>query len=448
MADTVQRVTLTGPALIGYDPSPEMRRAAVDLPREVALGRRFPDPLTLKAKRKRIANLGDFVDYRAWTPPPSTNYRAKSGDTLSRMYLNDQYGCCVFSGKYHNLGGWSANDSDAGPTVLATDAEVKKEYFDYTGGADNGALIYEVLDRMKVGKRGLVAGGKKYFIDDYVEVDWTNKLLTQFSIYAFGPASIGINLPRAWTSNAVWDIPTGSGAQVVGGHDVSPFDYQGTAIDTTAEGVIVSSWGRTYLIPWRAWLKRPANYNDWGISEFYSMLAPLWYNADHLAPNGLQVDKLRAYLAKIGGGDVPDIEPPTPTPPTPTPPTPGPGPIPIPSIGNFSQVFQTSNWRMVDGKPVADVAGTIRINTRSGNAVEDALAEVNDAMAKLMAAVDVNPTPAEVGAINWILILMDVFALFAAYQTKQPYLIIQAAIKLLQDLGVKVPPIPFPTNED
>src|SRR6185295_3554411 len=111
----------------------------------------------------------------------------------------------------------------------------------------------------------------------------------------------------AWTQNDVWDV-TNSG--IVGGHDVTPIDYD-------SKGVYVASWGRIYLITWAAWTSR-----KW-LDEYYASLAPLWYGNDQVAPCGLKVDELRTDLDKIGNGIIPDITPPPPPPPpVPTPPVP------------------------------------------------------------------------------------------------------------------------------
>lgn len=291
----IETIELTGSAITGIGNGGTHAMVA-SLPRKVCLGRIKPKSrpacLTLTPYIESMSALAGVL-------PVSTNYRAKAAESISRMYMNDQYGCCVFSGKAHNLGVWSANDSDSAGIVLATDAEIKKQYFDYTGGRDVGANIAEVLDIMR--SRGFVASGKTYKIDGYVSVDNTKKDLVKAAQLLFGSSSIGIDLPSAWTSNAVWDVTT---SRIVGGHDVSPIDYDD-------QGVHVSSWGRVYLMTWAAFLS-----TKW-VSEYYAMIAPLWYNGDLIAPSGLKVDQLKADLAKLANGVVPDITPPSPIDPVP-----------------------------------------------------------------------------------------------------------------------------------
>ena len=285
-------IELSGTALTGIAPHNAMMAS---LPHKVCLGRIKPKALP------QTLELENYMSFEAAGPlPASINRRDKAAKSLSRMYKNDQWGCCVFSSKAHALGLWSANDSDSPGEVQATDAEIEKQYFDYTGGRDIGASISEVLDIMR--SKGFMAGGKLYKIDGYVSADWTKKELTKVSQLIFGANTIGFDLPGEWTSKAIWK-PTNSG--IVGSHDVLPVDYDD-------QGVYVSSWGRIYLFTWEAWLSE-----RW-ISEYYAMLAPLWYNSDMIAPSGFNATKLRDHLQLIGNGIIPDITPPPPPVPTPT----------------------------------------------------------------------------------------------------------------------------------
>lgn len=286
----MQQITLSGDALIGVGPA-RMFATYASLPQKVCLGRldgpdRPPNALPMGAY---------FSPGRMTVPPPaSINRRDKAAASIARMYLNDQLGDCVVAGKMHQMGVWSANDSDSGGTVLATDNEVRSQYQSICGPGDNGCVITDVLDHWR--DKGLVAGNEVYKIDGYVSVDWTNKLKVQVAQYIFGATSIGINLPSAWTSAAVWDVTNTS---IVGGHDVTPIDYDD-------QGVYVSSWGRIYLITWAAFMSR-----RW-LSEYYATLAPLWYGNDKLAPTGFDVTRLRADLEKFKGGGTPDLDPPVP----------------------------------------------------------------------------------------------------------------------------------------
>lgn len=313
---TVPTVTLTGSAAQGVHTDGEnYRRAVASLPQAVRLGRKPPRPEV----KMRVPHLGDFLEKKVPTPPKSTNWREKAAASMARMYLNDRYGCCVISGKAHALGVWAANDPDSGGIVLADDAEISKQYFGICGPGDNGCVITDVLDVMV--RQGFTAGGKSYKLDGYCAVDWTNDLLVKMALAIGGATTIGINLPAAWTSDAVWDVTT---TRIVGGHDVTPIDYDDT-------GVYVSSWGRIYRITW------PAFKSTRWLEEMYFLAAPLWYGTDKMTPAGINAEALLAALATFKGGGIPDLGPPTPPPPPPPPPVPpsmsGPVVLKIPYLG-------------------------------------------------------------------------------------------------------------------
>lgn len=266
--------------------------------------------------RPQCLNLANYFDAGslAAAPPETVDWSKKAMDSIKRMYLNDKYGCCVISGKYHQVGIWSGNDT--GTAVQGTDNEVYQNYQKICGPGDNGCMINVVLDYFK--NKGLPFNGQIHKIDGYVTADWTNKLLVQVGILLFGGGTIGINLPQAWTcSNCTWDV---TNSQIVGGHDVCITGYN-------AQGVQISTWGGICTITWPAFLSR-----KW-VEELYFELGQDWYNQDNLAPNGIDVTKLKRDLSVIGGGGVPPLDdPPPPTPPNPPAPPNPPSP-PVPTTG-------------------------------------------------------------------------------------------------------------------
>lgn len=319
--DTVQ---LTGDGATGLVVSPQHRAFVSALPLTVRLGRNAP------RVRRPMLRLEQFVGPEA-KPPATLDYYTKAASSIARMYKNDQYGCCVFSGKGHNLGVWSANDPDSfsGQTVLCTDKEITDQYFAYTGGQDNGAVIAEVLDYMVT--TGFTAAGKKYKLKGWCAFDWRNKELTQTALALGGAISIGFSVPNSWMNSSVWDYgPT----DFAGGHDVSPCGYgKPAAIQTTKEGVIVASWGRLYLFTWDAWLS--TRYID----EAYFMVPDfLWTGTDGVAPIGVNLSGLVTAMNTIRGGGIPPLPDPIP----PDPPTPPVPPVPPPVTGgDFAVVNNT-----------------------------------------------------------------------------------------------------------
>lgn len=271
-------------------------------PLSVKLGRREPD------RNKFTIKFKNYLALDGATPPPdAVDYYTKAQPALSRMYLNSTYGDCVIAGKMHQLGVWSANDSDSVGIVQADDKEVYAQYQGICGRGDNGCVITSVLDTFQ--SKGLYAKGKYYKIDGYAAVDWTNQTEVKVALYLFGSLTIGINLPGAWANSPEGGLWDSTNSRIVGGHDVCCVGYNST-------GVVIATWGGLRTITWRAFTSK-----SW-IEECYVQLAPLWYGDDKLAPSGVNVDALKTDLDIIAAGNLPPIGPPVPVPPTPPPPNP------------------------------------------------------------------------------------------------------------------------------
>ena len=396
---SAEYIELTGGAIPGIAPHliDVARIAGTVSPLRIKLGRRRP-----KA-RPPCLRLGVYFDPSRAAPPPATvNYAAKAMASIQRAYLNDAYGDCVIAGKYHAEGVWTGNESGPSGIALGTDQEVYSAYQTICGPGDNGCLITAVLDYFR--DNGLTFSGALKKIDGYVSVDWTNKLEVQVALYLFGAITIGINLPSAWTSNAIWDV---TNTPIVGGHDVTCVGYDD-------QGVQVASWGRLYTITWAAFLK-----TSW-LEEAYVMLAPDWYANNKLAPSGVDAEMLAADLAKLGGGSIPPIGP-TPVPP----PSPGPEPpSPPQNPPDYSGTIQGT----MNG-PVGDHAfsGTVSLKPVPASA-RDAI------FSQLAGQLMTSP--------NWIAVITDIGALIVAIRSKNVPAIIAALEKLAADLGVALPPIP------
>jgi hypothetical protein len=316
---------LTGSGATGIIVDDNHRAAVAELPVSIKLGRKAP------RARPCALRLELYTKATGLAPPASADWYTKAAPSIARMYRNNVKGCCVISGKAHNLGVWSANDPDSGPIVLASDSEIDEQYVGICGPGDNGCYIPDVLDTMV--HKGFKAGGKYYKLLGYAAFDWRSKEMTQTAIQLGGAISIGFNIPGAWMNTSVWR-PTNSG--IVGGHDVSPIGYgkptPPVAFDVTDEGVIVASWGRLYLFTWDAWLDR--RYVD---EAYFMVPEELWTGLDKTAPSGVKVDELLKDMALIKGGTVPPLPDPNPPPPPP------PGACPA-----------GTHWDMTQGKCVID----------------------------------------------------------------------------------------------
>lgn len=317
-----EEIQLTGDAVYGLPPTTlsaegqrNFRSLVAQLPITVKLGRRPPRPGQQALQFSKFFSPSQMRT----APPPSINRRDKAAASLARMYMNDRLGCCVISGKGHMFGVMAANDSDSGGEVQMTDAEVQQQYQSFCGPGDRGCNIQDVLNRIKSG--GFVMNGRRYNIDGYVQADWRNRTQVQVAQYLFGATCIGFMLPALWTNTAVWDV---TNSKIVGGHDVTPIDYD-------SSGVYVSSWGRIYRMTW------PAFMSTRYIQEYFVILAGLWYGQNQMAPSGFNVTKLREALSMIGSGGTPDVTPaPSPVP------DPTPVPVPVPGGGYTRTLTITS----------------------------------------------------------------------------------------------------------
>lgn len=423
----VPTIQIPNPLIYGdYDTRPPIRAMDDDSPHTltVKLGRKTP-----KA-RPPAPRFASYLKAAGSPPPAETNRRAKAMDSIRRMYLNDRFGDCVVAGKYHLIGLWSGND---GPqVVLATDNEVYQQYQQICGPGDNGCNVTDVLDAMK--SRGLPCNGVAHKIDGYVAVDWRNKLEVMVAIYLFGGLTLAIDLPAEWEQNpTTWATPQ---RNIVGGHDISAVDYN-------ADGVVIATWAGTRLIPWPTFTTLNSN------TELYAALSPDWYGNDNLAPMGVDVLALKVDLQKLGGGQIPDIDPtPVPVPPGPTPtppgPTPDPGPTPTPPVPvptppapvvapNYALQLQG----YIPGPFGRQTAVTLT-GTATPNAAHSPAAGLTPEQWQAIIQLVFQLLPiflhARVGRAPTPVLIADFLALYAAYQSHDPAAIAAAALQLANDL--------------
>jgi hypothetical protein len=351
------------------------------------LGRNRPKAPVQCLRFKNYLNPAGIV-----TPPPdAVDYFTKAMSAIDRVYLNDQLGDCVFAGKMHQLGIWSANDE--APTVLATDDEVRSQYFKVCGPGDNGCNITDVLDYFQ--HNGLVANGQAHKIDGYVGVDSTNALEVKVASFLFGSLTIGMNLPGEWADNAEPGFTWGrTNSRSVGGHDICTAGYD-------AKGVKVCTWGMVGTITWDA-------FGDTSIiDELYAELSPDWYGDDRLAPCGINADVLRGDLAMLGGGTIPPIDVTPPAPPVPVPVPPIPVPVPGPT-GWLAQVISFVHWlwTLIHGSSDPHVVGVFNSRGFDVNAIGPIVAII---IADIVKAMPVIIADVKAGK-TYLQILTDVLA--------------------------------------
>ncbi len=153
---------------------------------------------------ERTLAFGDFLRAPVKLPATYSTDLAYPG-CIPHMYLNDTYGDCVMAARGEQQGRFDLKRTGKVPNI--TDAEIKKEYFKETGGADTGL---NMLDSFKAWRKGWIAGGKKRTIGAYFSVDFRNATEVKQAIYLHGGIPIGVELPddamdeftrgKAWTT--------------------------------------------------------------------------------------------------------------------------------------------------------------------------------------------------------------------------------------------------------
>lgn len=238
-----------------------------------------------------IAGYADMAKLAAVPPPASVDWYTNASAAIKHMYDNDRYGCCVISGKAHSIGCWTANES--GTAVVVDDRTIYNTYQSWCGPGDNGCVITDVLD--KCVSQGFPMADGPHLFDGYAASDWTNQLLTKICLYLFGPLSIGIQLPSAWTQGgdgSVWDV---TNTQIVGGHDVSCVGYNDI-------GVQIATWGGLRTITWAAFQSK-----NW-LEECWAIMAKDWYaKASQTPVPGLDLQTLKNDFQAIKNGGTPVI---------------------------------------------------------------------------------------------------------------------------------------------
>lgn len=195
----------------------------------------------------RTFQLARFLDLSALPRIPT--HRTFSTYVQSwPMYLNDQLGDCTCAEVGHQVQLWTALQKHL---VNVTDQDVLRLY-EAVGGyvpgqpdTDQGAVILDVLNYWRH------AGIAGHRIGAFAEVDVHDHKMVKAAIDLFEGLDIGAALPiAAQAMGRHWVKPprtTGSGAPGSwGGHCVAAVDY-------SASGVTVVTWGELTRVTWGFW---------------------------------------------------------------------------------------------------------------------------------------------------------------------------------------------------
>jgi hypothetical protein len=166
------------------------------------------------------------------------------------MFGNDALGDCVIAGRAHQT--LRFEDIEQGSVLMIKDADVTKEYFKQTGGADNGLVV---LDSLKLWQaKGWKVGSKNYKIRAFASIDFKNHTQVKQAIFSDVGIGLGVQLPTA----AQAQIQTGQPWSVTTGPDAKPGSWGGHYVFVpgyTKLGPVCVTWGRKQQMSWD-WLSK------------------------------------------------------------------------------------------------------------------------------------------------------------------------------------------------
>lgn len=248
---------------------------------------------------------------RALPPGPSsvlnTPLAAKS---ISQVYLNDKYGCCLIAAGYHMLGIWTGN-ADGGAPYIAPDTVIEGDYqkicgFSPSDPKDTDRGCDESITLADWQHFGFADGTR---LAGTVSINAADEGEVRSSIYLWETALACFQIPEVGVQHipkdgGIWDLSGDPDEQ--NGHGVAIVGYDGS-------GVWVATWGIVAQILW-ADFKRLFLPNVGGM--VYGAISPaILLRGQQKAPNGVAWANLVADFDSIGG-QVPD--------PSPVPPATGP----------------------------------------------------------------------------------------------------------------------------
>lgn len=194
------------------------------------------------------------------------------------MYFNDQIGDCTMAAIAHML---MLITKFTGTPVVPDPSDIRKIYFELTGGQDTGLDLPTVLSYWR--DTG-IAGHK---ILQFGDIDPQDMERQRQAMYAFGAVDQAAFMPDSamdqFDSGKNWTL---TGEQGTDGHSFPSFDYE-------ADGDIVNvTWAKTQLMN--------PGWAETYLFESCAVVAPEWVaNADGLAP-GFPIDTLIADLKQMG----------------------------------------------------------------------------------------------------------------------------------------------------
>jgi hypothetical protein len=177
--------------------------------------------------------------------PTEYDFDLKHPAVPTPMFGNDQFGCCVISGRAHQTLRFELVEQKK--VITITTKEVTDEYFAQSGGEDAGLIMLDSIRLWR--KQGWIAAGRRYNIRAFSEVNRTRVNEVKTAIFLNLGVGIGLRLPnsaeRELTAGKPWTTTKGPGAKPNswGGHYVYVSGY-------TKLGPTCVTWGKKQQMSW------------------------------------------------------------------------------------------------------------------------------------------------------------------------------------------------------
>jgi hypothetical protein len=200
-----------------------------------------------KAAAKRDERNFKFASLIKAKPklPEEYDFDLKNGGIPTPMFANDEYGCCVISGRAHQTLRFELIEQKAKLSI--TDKEVLNEYMKETGGVDSGLIVLDSLKLWR--KKGWKAAKKPYHVKAFSEIAPSDHTAMKQAVFMDVGVGLGLSLPLSAQAQIQagkpWDVATGPGTKPNswGGHYVYVPGY-------TKKGPVCVTWGRKQQITW------------------------------------------------------------------------------------------------------------------------------------------------------------------------------------------------------
>lgn len=252
---------------------PEKPRLRLTLPHLAALGAVTPQ---LPISPLRLDDLTQVANNQLGFP----------------MFLNDKYGCCVWSAAGHAVQVLTALGQHHEITV--TDDVILTGY-ESTGfdpadpSTDRGTVIQDMLFYWR--KTGI--GG--HTIAAFAEVPLHDRALVEAALNVFGVAVIGVNLPKSaedqFATHQEWIPADGDGATILGGHCILAGAYQQlSSTDVVPQAV---TWGAVQDISDAWWWEY--------VTEMWVVFTRDWTDAAGVSPRGIALAGLGQDFTALTG---------------------------------------------------------------------------------------------------------------------------------------------------